>query len=213
VVAIAAFLLSRPSPTPRQAEASIIPPTSAAGTPMPAQVQEDFEDGIIEGWRLDWGQPFTVIDDGTGNHVWRSPGGGHMVYQPSANWRDYAVEMRYNVVDWADNATGIVFGLRRSPSGACRRYDFVLHPASLSVGAAENDCYDFNFFKETDHTSAPGVWNTIYIEVRGTQLQWRLNGGTAQRYEDSRLSEGRLSILNFNNSEVWFDDLKMWQFE
>jgi len=58
-------------------------------------VQQDFEAGEAEGWLLNWGQPFTVIEDGTGNHVWRSAGAGEMFYVSSADWRDYAVELDY----------------------------------------------------------------------------------------------------------------------
>ena len=213
VVAIAASLLSQNSQTPGEGPASISPSISASGTPLEVTYHEDFEDGTGDGWKLDWGEPFTVIDDGTGNHVWRSAGGGGVVYAPSTDWQDYALELDYYVVDWADNTTGVVLGLRRPPEGECRRYDFVILPTMLSVGAAEDNCENFNFFKQTDHASAPGVWNNIYVEARGTQLQWRLNSGPMQSYEDTRLPAGRLSILNFENSEIWFDNLRLWQFE
>src|SRR4030095_7289916 len=125
---------------------SISPSISASGTPLEASYHENFENGTADGWELDWGEPFTVIDDGTGNHVWRIAGGAGMVYEPSTDWQDYALELSYDVVDWADNTTGVVLGFRRPRAGECRRYDFVLHPDRLAVGAAENDCFNFNFF-------------------------------------------------------------------
>lgn len=178
-------------------------------------VEEDFEDQIADNWALEWGSDFNVIDDGTGNHVWSSTGDGEMFYEPSADWRDYALELDYYVVDWADNDTGVVLGIRRGRDSECRRYDFVLHPGMLAVGASENACENFIFFKETTHSSESGVWHTLYVEVRGAQIQWRLDGGAIQSYEDAdrRNPTGRFSILNFHNTEIWFDSLRIWQFE
>jgi len=178
-------------------------------------VDEDFEDQVADGWLLNWGRQFTIIDDGTGNQVARSAGEGEMFYEPSADWHDYAIELDYYVVDWDDDDdTGVVVALRRQPDRECSRYDFVLHPDLLVVGAADEVCAGFVYFdEEDDYPNTPGMWHTLYVAVKGTQLQWQLDGDEMRTYDDERYTVGSLGILNLGNTEIWFDSLRIWLFE
>lgn len=205
VVAGGAFLLNQNRQPPATAPES----TSSAGDVV---YNEDFEDGVADEWALHWGQAYTVINDGTGNHVWRSAEGGEMFYQPSVDWSDYAVALDYYVVDWDEDAdTGVVLAVRRQPDQECGRYDFVLHPDLLVVGAADDTCEGFIYFDQSDdHANTPGQWHTLYVEVDGDHIQWQIDDGAMDEFFDDRYTTGSFGILNLYDTEIWFDDLRIW---
>jgi hypothetical protein len=178
-------------------------------------VDEDFEDQVVDNWFLQWGSDFKVIDDGTGNHVWSSTAEGEIYYEPSVEWHNYAFAVDFYVIDWDDeNDTAVVIELRREPDQECNRYDFVLHPDHLVLGATDETCANFAFFNEdTDHPNTPGTWHRLYVAANGNQLQWQLDGGEMKTYNDDRRTIGSIGILNLQDTEIWFDSLRIWKFQ
>jgi hypothetical protein len=219
IIGTSFFLFSYRPPSPENISTPIS--TAASGSVATAVmnrtpiVNEDFEDQTADNWILQWGSNFNVIDDGTGNYVWSSTADGEVFYEPSAEWNNYAIALDYYILNWDDqDGTGVVVALRRQADHDCSRYDFILHPDQLVLGAADDNCVDFNFFAEdNDHPNTTGIWHTLYAGVNRTQLQWWLDGDEMQTYDDERYTVGSLGILNLRDTEIWFDNLRLWRFE
>jgi hypothetical protein len=176
---------------------------------------EDFEDGVADGWEISWGNEFTVADDGTGNHVWRSAADGQMFFEPSLGWRDYAIQMRYYVVQWDTEASepGFLLGIRRMADQDCSRYGFYFPPQNIVVSATDENCGDIKMFSADSYPNTPGQWHDFSIEARGTEIQWRVDNGKVNRVSDSTYSTGSIVILNLSSSEFWFDDIHIQSFD
>jgi hypothetical protein len=212
IIGLGVFLYTRNQPSPAM---TLTPEVAASdGASDTLIVEEDFEDEVADGWALQWGEDFTIIDDGGGNHVWRSAARGEIFYEPSAEWRDYAVKLDYYVVDWDESDVGVTLALRRQQDPECSRYDFVLHESLLAVGAADANCTGFVFFADDrEHPNTPGGWHGLYVEVKGTQLGWQFDGGEMRTYQDELYAVGGVSFLNHDNTEIWFDSLQIWLLE
>ncbi len=191
------------------------PPTNdALSTLADPTYSEDFEDGTADDWGLDWGNDFTIVDDGTGNHVWRTASEGEVVFEPSDTWRDYAISVDYQVINWdTDAETGPSLTVRRQTIQTCSRYDFALYPDELVMGSLDKTCENYDYFGKTGYANTPGVWHTITIEAQGNHFRWWLDGDTTDEFNDDTYSRGSFGILNLSNTEIWFDNLRLWSLD
>lgn len=176
---------------------------------------EDFEDGEADGWEINWGNAFSVADDGTGNQVWRSAADGEMFYEPSLGWRDFSIQLRYYVAEWdtAEDDTGFLVGIRRMADQECNRYGFYFNQEFIVMDATDQACDTIEVFDVDDHVNAPGQWHDFYVEARGTDIQWRVDDGELHEISDDTYSAGSLAILNLHASEFWFDDIRIQLFD
>jgi hypothetical protein len=179
--------------------------------------QDDFEDGTFADWEQSWADGTSgVIDDGTGNKVWRHKNSGEIFLLNSETWTDYAVQMRFNVIEWKQRTqgNGIYLKLRRDRIDLCKHYEFGVSEQSVVIqGHFSDNCELPDMLAVLEVSSIElRKWITIHAEVEGSQIRFKIDDGSWLVATDTSLTSGGMGIF-YGFDEVWFDDIHVWTLE
>jgi pectate lyase len=190
---------------------SVCAPTPfALSTPAPVLYQEDFSTGQANGWIKDWGSTFQVVDDIAGKKVWRARGTGEYYLPSGFLWTNYAVSLKFRVVDWSIGDTNFHVAVRRQPDRGCSRYIIYLSRDRMEMHVGESNCTDRKISGKSQVSVSSGwigTWHTLRIEALGSSISWQLDNGTTYKETDSTYPIGTISIYTNSIGEILFDDI------
>jgi hypothetical protein len=177
---------------------------TTAAPPPPGAIlyQDDFEDGVADGW-TESGGTWTVVSDGT--KVYRQGGtsGDGISAAGDVGWTDFTVEVRAKPVGF--NAGGGFVRLLARYRDTGNYYYLVLRSTQVlelkkMVGGTATTLGSKSFTVTTEG------WHTLRLEVVGTSLKGYVNGALQLSATDSQLGSGRIGVGTYNASAV-FDDM------
>ena len=173
---------------------------------------ENFEDGFAHEFTYNGGS-WNVIDDGTGNKVLElKPEAPHdnASFGPTV-FSDGVIEYRFKVIN-GDNPL-LQFNFRMNPAIASD-YLVLYNPGSLSLlyqdpvtGWGPVEASSGNGTSQFGN----GEWITIRVEAFGQQIKLFAGGNLVTRDLDSRSKSGMLFFTAYPNSDILFDDIKVWE--
>jgi hypothetical protein len=198
----------------REANVRQIPNVGLSGATL---LSEDFESNATGKYFSDGGR-WTVVNDGTGNHVLKadSVGQSWSYYRLGLpNFANGVIEYRVRLIDFdasADTGSGHLFVIFRESANA--KYQFVIQHFSKSAAiyfqgitgpwilltGAKAD-YQYNFQKE--------VWYFVRVEGNGDSLRAYVDGNLAVEVEDKRANKGVVSLAIGPNTIAQYDDIRV----
>jgi hypothetical protein len=163
---------------------------------------DDFEDGDLSGWDICMdctGDKGSVITE-NGNKVLRSYGQND-IHSGSDSWTDYTFTGKFKIIK------GSVGMWVREFSG---RYQLWADEREIVFTVEE---YEIDSTKITSkRLSMPlNEWHDFKIIVKGTNLKFYFNDNLVidANDNDNKFPRGRVGIGSGDNSDVYFDDLKV----
>jgi hypothetical protein len=194
-------------------------PVIITATPIRTLIyEENFESGVAKDWLVNFGA-FIVKDDGRGNKVWKGGGGSQAFLAPSISWKYYAIEIHFAVIDWGSNILGNGVAIRiHSPrqgnSCSVGHYSLWLsktYGMSMFRNPPGRNCNPDITLGQTSRSAQVGRWHTVYIEVAGSTLRWRMDDGILYEASDNTYDGGGIGIDNGPGEiEVWYDSIRAW---
>jgi hypothetical protein len=96
-------------------------------------------------------------------------------------------------------------------------YVFFLTPSQTILGykdKAQNWSFTpFSSNTRRDFSTQTGIWYTVRVEARGTQITVFMDKNKLFSGDDSRLQNGRLGFMMDYGTKVKLDDVNVWVFE
>jgi hypothetical protein len=185
--------------------------------------EDNFEDGIADGWNGKGGN-WTVVYDENGNYVYpgNANSGGWAYAIPSGasfEWKNFAIETRWRVItvssqtddNFADGQ--VTFRIKYDKPSGCSYYgvffDTVQDFMSLARQGFNKDC---EWAVLTDHKYAleSGRWYKLRIETKGTIHKAYVDGNLFLEANDNSVVQGAFEIDAAPGGVVQFDDVKVW---
>ena len=202
---------------------------SPTSTQQPSQIswskgdliyQEDFEDGTTSGIETKFGG-FNIIETNNGNHVWRTESSslGQISLPTTSN--DYAVEAKIMQIS---EQQGFAFVEIKKESGKpCDSGYGVyldLYGDWLNLIERDQSCEELRqggLFANRNISLSNGVWYTVRIEAKGTEIRVYLNEELVAQDTDTDGTIRKSSIIDIATCcgdlepfEFDFDDIKAW---
>lgn len=176
--------------------------------------EEDFEDGIADGFNLESGG-WRIITEDNGNHVYEGRAGSAAlgVWFGSPSWGNYSVELRVRQITPQDvlvqvrsnNYCGGCYALRLSESDRA-----VLIEKDDST--SDTTLLNFDDFDDGIRLYSSEYWNIIRIDVNGDVIRVTYNEITTYVYDDE-YTEGFVRLTIAPDAYVWFDDIRVWSLD
>jgi calcineurin-like phosphoesterase family protein/purple acid phosphatase-like protein/fibronectin type III domain protein len=170
--------------------------TNAPPPPGSVLFQDDFEDGVEDGWSEHNGT-WSVVTSGSKVYQQSSTSGDGIASAGDPIWGDYTVEARIKPVSF--NAAGgfvRLIGRFRDVSNyyyLLLRSTQVLELKKLAGGTATT-------LTSKAYTVSPGTSYTLKLELVGTSLKAYVNGQLELSATDSQLNSGSIAVGTFNAS-------------
>jgi hypothetical protein len=173
-------------------------------------LEEDFESDVISGWNFYDDVNWSIIEDGTGNHVLQGIGHNNTwVTVGESTWADYAFEVKAQIINRGTTSNGdtlnCLFRIFRN-----NEYVLVFNSFGLTLGRLEY----FDDWTELAYTNLfinpVYEWMAIRIEVVGDTIRVYVNDTNYIELVDTDpLPEGRVGFRVQQTSTVWFDDVRV----
>ena len=189
------------------------PTVTPTFTPIPTDsflLQEDFEDGVANGWRS-FDKNNWVIEKGADGNRYLSKFGSaafsEIVYQSNtSHWIDYAFESRIKFVE-GRNFNFIV----RNSSGTIhlRIYEGQVWFAQYDASSTEFTVFDPTISKIFD----PNKWYTIRVEIKGNLISAYVDNAfvlSVQLPDPLVNKRGGIGLMVFDSGKIYVDDIRVW---
>lgn len=169
-------------------------------------LEENFEDGIANGWSVVsfWGT-FSVVSDG-GSKVYLSDNatkGSTKSVAGSAEWSNYTIEAKGKVDNW-NSRIGLVARFVDSNNYYTMYYDYFYK--KLSIVKLQNGIE--TMLASTSLTTAPtaGEYHTYSFEVNGSVLKGYIDGQLLVTATNSTFTAGKIGVYS-HLQKAYFDDV------
>lgn len=195
------IIISSPTPSPTPST-----PTPTYTPPVKIYLQEDFESGMPENWRVGaaYESAFydVIVEPGTSNHVLRGHGHVHIGPKIGQEWEDYSLQVRIMLVN--DGRCHLI--VRQGESeGNLWRYFIGICSDAASISKTANDKH-YRLTREDKYLEY-NTWYTVKIICRGDQIKVYVDGELVTKYIDADpLKNGRI-YLETLDAEVYYDDI------
>jgi hypothetical protein len=206
------------SPIPSKSEVSggcgSVDKISALPTPAGVLVYcDDFEDGFADGFTFN-GPSWNVVDDGTGNEVLEvqpQAAGTNAIFGPKI-FSDGVIEFRFKIVS-GDNPL-FQLNFRQNFIGKNGSDYLVLYkPGSINLLYQDPDT-GWGPMEATsgmgNFTPSINEWISIRVEAFGNIFKIYVNNGLFTKAKDSRSDSGVLMFTAYPPSDIYIDDLRVW---
>jgi hypothetical protein len=177
---------------------------AAAPPPTPGQTlfQDDFEDGVDNGWTKAAGT-WSVISDGSRVFDQSTTSGDALASAGDVTWRDVAVSAEVKPVSF--NSSGGFTKLLARYTDPLNHYYLLLRSNNVLemrklVGGAKTTLASKSL------SVAPGVWYKLRLEVTGSSLKAYVNDALQLSVTDSSLAGGCVGVGAYN-ARAEFDDV------
>jgi hypothetical protein len=176
--------------------------TLAPPPPGAILFQDDFEDGVADGW-TESGGSWTVVTEGT--KVYRQSGtsGDGISAAGDVNWTDYTVEVRARPVIF-NSAGGFARLMARYRDAS--NYYYLLLRSTQVLELKKMVAGTATTLATKSFAVAADGWYTLRLEAVGTGLKGYVDGALELSATDSQLGAGRIAVGTYN-AEARFDDM------
>lgn len=215
-----------PSRIPRPTQ-----PLTPTSTRVPSQLiiyQEDFEDGVANGWETNYGVgTFEIRQDDNGNSVWWTRGATRVLRLPD-DVENYAFEARIQYqTDFSDlngSTIGFLLNVQLDNILNCVTNNYLLYIDFLGnyhslnyVNVNSGTCeWTTHYIAGNFFDMASNRWYTLRIEVRDSNISTFINDNllfTANNTVVSSNIVGLWSCCSSINQEFHFDDILIWSLD
>lgn len=210
----------RPTSTARPTATSTLTPTpTVPPTEVPVSailLKEDFKDNQANGFIIrngDW----QIVTDELGNKVYDIKGNGidwTGAFFGSSQWKDYAVEYRFRVLEYKTGNEDTVLWFRNTNSskGELSYQLYFQHLSILLTYAQLRGSVQSGDVISTygSHIVETNTWYKVRIEANQTQIKVFVNDTLLIDTSDTRLQGGNLMLNTDPNTHAQFDDVRVW---
>jgi hypothetical protein len=162
---------------------------------------DNFEDGDANGWTTNGGT-WSVVQDGTEMYKQAAASGTYNSSVGDSSWADYTVQAKVKPLSF-NGSTGSV-GIRTRFMNDSNFYNFRYQDGKLQILKRVSDVSTVLIDKA--YTINTGTTYTFKASVKGSTLQFYVNGNLELSDTDSSLTAGK-SALALNNATAEFDDV------
>ncbi|MFC1960627.1 toll/interleukin-1 receptor domain-containing protein, partial [Chloroflexota bacterium] len=205
------MIVSTPTQPPTPMPTVTVPTPTQRPTPITAEIpmlpesallyEEDFEDNHADNWSVQ--SSFTIVDDGSGNKVWRSTGSGSVFLMPSLDWNNYVMEISYSAVGWGSGLWDLDFCGQRNLNW----YTLFIDPDEM--GISEGHGGNFNHITGNNIYHRGSAWYTVRLLVDGAKVRWQRDDGTVYETTVDECNSG-IGLLTWLSEDILFDDIRIF---
>jgi hypothetical protein len=129
----------------------------------------------------------------------------------SGSWRDYAIEFRARIVDFASSRSTVfcIFRLQTNWYHLGLEPENAYNQLMLGYIQPSQGSWDFHELGSSPVPVERGVWYPIRIEAQGTRIRVLMDGNPIIEATDSRQSQGDLTIGVGPGTHAQFDDIRV----
>ncbi len=197
-----------PSYTPRP---SVQPkPTNTEVPPDQLISVENFEDRKIDDWEHD--SHWSIIDDGTGNKVWRALGTTRAFLTLSEDLDNYMIELSFVAIEWGSGSGGVwnldFCGIRDSR----RWYTIYSDPDFMGMTLMPGSSTDFYLGSSSQIIHREGEWHFIRMIKTDDLIGIQQDTEHMVEIEVEDCMRG-IGLFTWLTEEIWFDDIRVWSLD
>jgi hypothetical protein len=179
-------------------------------TPIGLVYEENFEDGRAENISYVSGN-WQIISDLNGNMVYdidntetsKFPG----IDFGSTRWKDYVVEYRVKMLGSSTTTPWVISEFRRS-ADASDKYVLSIESPRISLHYTTHGV-DWQSITTREYIFREGVWYSVRVEVRDTEIKISINDSVLIDTVDSKINRGALNIQVGPGTHAQFDDIQV----
>jgi subtilisin family serine protease len=178
---------------------------NATTNPPTTILNDNFEDGVADGWTVIPSGTWSVITDGSKVYQSRSTDSLSRTVTGSSTLTDYSVTSKVKVNAWGTTGTRSA-GLLTRYVDTNNYYIMVFESGKLMI--RKKVAGTSSTLVSKDFTFNTGVWHTFKGVVDGNKLRLYVNGKLELSTSDSSLTTGKVGLISIY-ADARFDDVKI----